>query len=576
MPNIFRKAKVRAPGYSWFDMSHENKLTLEIGKNVPVFNAHVFPGDRWVVGKEHLLRFMPMLAPVYQRFDVRFDTCFIPERIIWDKSKDFYRGGKDGVTDVPVPSVKLLDLITNYYNSTVNSTGIWQNQVNFLTGSLLDYMNLPTFEYLITSSITSGSGFLQAIITELTVNSTANKDISLIPFFCYQSVYREYYRDQFVQENSTDSPTLTSSYTSYLPEIEPEDFLSVAPDASNAIGIAAWKALLILRNVDYPKDYFTSAFPTPQLGADVNIPVSSVLRVGNQNSPYVQNHTVSNTSGSGINTSRITTTASGNTMVTGQFNIVNAGTIRDLRKANRLQEYNEKGLLGGNRFIDWILAHFGVHSSDARLDRPEMISRSKSAVTISDVTSQSPDAYGSDSAAQPLGSLAGQGISVSGDPLCDYFVEEPGWLQVYVSVVPRAAYFQGIPKEMFKMDRFDMLIPEFAEIGEQPIDSVEIHTAQGSNVFGYTERYAEYKFMPSEIHGDFRYSLSYWHAARMFGSQPVLNGDFLQVNAGLNDLNRIFAYPGNYRNTDDNHLLMAVYFDVKAYRALPLYPRYQM
>lgn len=590
MPNIFRKAKVRAPGYSWFDLSHENKFTFPIGGLTPILNAHLFPGDRFVVGKEHLIRFMPMLAPVYQRFDVRFDTAFIPERIIWKNTKEFYRGGKDGATDYTRPTIPLFDLIKIFWclgwtNDQHTSTSY--TSINFLQGTLLDYMGIPTFDFLQDADTSTPISFSGALDTFMAQHGELMlTPVDLLPFFSYQAMFREYYRDQFVDENSSDDTSLSTSYAKYLPEIDPDDFLALAYpsdiDLSNenltALQASMWGSLLKYRNVRFPKDYFTSAFPTPQLGNPVNIPISSTLTVdgravGKYSAVYASTFNLSRLKDKSGNLYPATSAG-----VDYDLNIVNSGTIPDLRRANRMQEYNEKSLLGGNRFIDWILAHFGVHSSDARLDRPELISRSKSAVTISDVTQSSPDAYGSSSASQPLGSLAGQGISVSGDRLCDYAAEEPGWLQVYISVVPRASYFQGISKELFKTDRFDYLIPEFAEIGEQPILGKELHPDGEDNVFGYTERYAEYKYMPSEIHGDFRYSLSYWHDARMFADCPNLNSNFLEVNENLNDLSRIFSYTqGNYSNDTDNyHLLAAVYFDIKAYRALPEFPRYQM
>lgn len=582
MANIFKRAKVRAPQYGWFDLSHENKLTLEIGKNTPVLNQHLFPGHRFVIGKEHLLRFMPMLAPVYQRFDVRFDTVFIPERIIWKNTKEFYRGGKDGSTDYPRPSVKLKHLVYFVYLSLDDN----YLAVNFLESSLYDFMGLPTFEFLVTDDMTQPSDFLSALNDYFDDNAeVADTYVDLLPFLSYQAVYREYYRDQFVQENTEEDLTEDASYENYFPEVDADvfmDFLETFYDSDtdsyNLDGsfISAVSSLMTLRNVDWPKDYFTSAFPTPQLGNPVNIPVSSALTIGGTEVGYAERATVTTTSSVTAQVSRLQASSTNYTALKGDVNIVNTGTIQDLRRANRLQEYLEKSLLGGNRFIDWILAHFGVHSSDARLDRPELISRSKSAVTISDVTQTSADAYGDDSASSALGTLAGQGISVGGDKICDYSVEEPGWLQIYVSVVPKASYFQGIPKEMTKTDRFDYLIPEFAEIGEQPILKKELHISGGNDVFGYTERYAEYKFIPSSIHGNFRSSLAYWHDARMFASSPSLGDYFLQCSAKNSDLNRIFSFPGNYRDTTDNHLLLAIWFDIKAYMPLPEYPRYQL
>lgn len=573
---LFNKVKLNAPQYGEHNLSHDNKLTFEIGKLVPILNSHMFPGDNFRVGAEHLIRFAPLLSPVFQRYDVRLDTVFTPERILDPRvTEDFYRGGKNGNTDIALPTLRLSEIIEAYQD--ISAGTLPDDQINFLSGTLYDYLNLPTFDDLAALEETRAAFFTTL---ELDVpQEVRDLEIVLYPFAAYQAVYREYYRAQFVDdamsvEDEIDNPI---SYAHYLPDFPLSDIIAVyRANPNTALSRAIHTALFTTRDVNFPQDYFTSALPTPQLGNSVQIPSDISMYIGDYRVHSVASSTVvSNSEFKLKEVSRVQdntgTTRSGN------VSFMNTSTIPDLRKANKLQDYLERSLLGGNRFIDWILNMFGVHSSDSRLDRPEFISRARDIVSISEVTQTSASIIAQGDTDSPLGEMAGHGMSVGAFGLCEYSAEEPGWLQVYVSVVPRSAYFQGIPKEFTKLDRFDYLIPQFSEIGMQDIKDYELFASDAEGeIFGYTERYAEYRFMHNEIHGDFRNSLSYWHSARMFGSGPDLSPEFLKVSARPNDLNRVFAYTGQYGETVNNHLYMVVNFNINARRALPLYPRYSL
>jgi hypothetical protein len=241
-------------------------------------------------------------------------------------------------------------------------------------------------------------------------------------------------------------------------------------------------------------------------------------------------------------------------------------TINDLRRSIKLQEWLEKNARGGARYIEQIFSHFGVKSSDARLQRVEFLGGGKTPVVISEVL-QTSATQAPEIAETPLASMAGHGISVGSTHEFTKFFEEHGIVMGIMSVMPKTAYQQGTPRMFTKFDKFDYYFPEFAHLGEQEIKNKEIYTTNDATynegTFGYTPRYAEYKYRESRVCGDFRSNLNFWHLGRIFSSAPNLNSAF--VHPDPTTLNRIFAV------TDDNtqHLWCQVYHDIKAIRPMP-------
>lgn len=228
----------------------------------------------------------------------------------------------------------------------------------------------------------------------------------------------------------------------------------------------------------------------------------------------------------------------------------------------------------GNRYIESILAHFGVRSSDARLQRPEYLGGGKTPVVVSEVlqTSSSTAATQSGQSMTPQGNMAGHGISVGSSNQFKFKAEEHGFILGILSILPRTAYQQGTPRFLgHRTSRFDYAWPEFAHLGEQEVWTDEIYDVLGATdykeqVFGYQSRYAEYKFSNSEVHGDFRSSLAFWHNGRIFDSAPLLNGSFVGFgnDSTVNSQNRVFAVP-----SASSHFYVQMYHDCQALRPLP-------
>jgi hypothetical protein len=367
---------------------------------------------------------------------------------------------------------------------------------------------------------------------------TTTQNINALPFAAYQCIYNEYYRDQNL--------------------IAPVDYKL----QDGGLKTGQYTQLCQMRKRAWEHDYFTASLPFAQKGAAVDIPIGLVegdLPVYLNSS----NGTTLNGSPASVNVGAQggRTDVPADSLYADTSNAtIEPTTINDLRRAFRLQEWLEKNARGGTRYIENILTHFGVKSSDARLQRPEYITGVKSPVVISEVlqTGQSDTT--------PQGNMAGHGIAVSSGRAGSYFCEEHGYIIGIMSVMPKTAYQQGIPKTFLKNDSLDYFWPSFANIGEQPVTKNELYayTSNGNDTFGYVPRYAEYKYMPSRVAGEFRTSkLDFWHLGRIFDTEPNLNQTFVECNPTT----RVFAV----EDVEGDHLYCHVLNKIRAIRPMPKY-----
>lgn len=245
---------------------------------------------------------------------------------------------------------------------------------------------------------------------------------------------------------------------------------------------------------------------------------------------------------------------------------VDAATINDLRRAFRLQEWLEKMARGGSRYIEQILVHFGVKSSDARLQRPEFLGGSKLPVIVSEVLQTAQDISSVDDST-PLGTMAGHGLSAGRGNNISYYAEEHGYIFGIMSVTPLTAYQQGLHRHWTRRSYLDYAWPSFAHIGEQEVLNKELYfdssDDKNDETFGYVPRYSEYKYMASRVAGDFRENLAFWHLGRIFESRPALNTEFIECNPRKD----IFAVQDN----DTQSLWSHVYHSIRVTRRLPKY-----
>lgn len=488
---------------NWFDLSHDKKLSLNMGELVPVLCAPVIPGDNWKLKNECFLRLAPMVAPIMHKVDVYTHTFFVPNRIVWPGWDEFITGGENG--SLPGPAFPFL----------VN--------VPITEGSLGDYLGLP----------------IEAV--------NGLDKISALPFACYQMCFNEYYRDQNLQD--------------------PVEFLLV--DGNNSPAFT--HQLSPLRKRAWEHDLFTASLPFAQKGEPVDIPLNGYMPVVWNSFGTSNTDTHWNVSGTGqpsgsvylgsADVKDLGDTVAGNLYADGS-QATGGTTINELRKAFRLQEWFEKNARGGSRYIETILVHFGVRSSDSRLNRPEWIGGTKQNMIISEVlqNSQSEDT--------PQGNMSGHGVSVGNGYVGNYYAEEHGYILTIMSILPKTAYQQGIPKHFSVFDKIDFPWPTFAHLGEEGVLNREIfydHADGDVNdeIFGYLPRYYDHRQILSSVAGDFRSTLSYWHMGRIFPSRPALNAEFIESDP----THRIFAVT----DPDVDKVYAHVYHNIKCSRKLPKY-----
>ena len=513
--SIFSKVAMPKPDNNKFDLSHDRKFSMKIGELTPILCQETIPGDKWDIESTNMMRFAPMLAPIMHKVSVYIHYFFVPNRIVWDNWETFISGGEDGLQNPPFP--------------TFTPSG---QPADIEVGSLGDYLGMPIGDY-------------------------SGKSFNAIPFAAYNKIYNEYYRDQNLITKLDD--TLNNGNNTF------SNF--------NTIQKRAWQ-----------HDYFTSALPWTQKGPEATIPLGTQAPLVYGNFPQLPGLTDTTymkdpaSSGGAIvpgatldlktdqdgklldNLSLINPDVSATHVA--DLSTATASSINDLRRAFRLQEWLERNARGGSRYIEIILAHFGVNSSDSRLQRPEFLGGSATPVTISEVLQTSSVA----NEPTPQANMAGHGVAVGQSNKVSYFCEEHGFIIGIMSVMPKTAYQQGIPKVFNKFDKFDYFWPSFQSIGEQPIQNQEIYWNEtGQNptaeeTFGYTPRYAEYKYIPSTVHGEFKTTLNFWHMGRIFNGLPALNQQFIECDNA--DVERVFAVQ------DVEQLYVYLHNDIQADRKM--------
>lgn len=520
--NIFESILSSKPKRNPFNLSYDNKLSCNMGELIPFFVQDVLPNDTFKVGNEYLMRAQPLLAPIMHNVDIYQHYFFVPTRLIWDEFNTFITGGEDGKQTAEMPYIKS--------NSIHN--------LNAKQKKLLDLLGYPN------NSSSDGDNFIK---------------LSSLRIRAYDLIYNEFYRDQNLQD-----PII----------INKDSGLDSVSTLSMSIQNRPWR-----------KDYFTSALPFAQRGDTVNIPYSGgtvALDLSSGNAQQVVN---SNGGQAGALAAAGSAATSGTLYRSGTYQsspstpayIDPNGTykvndfgiaVNDFRRANALQRWLERNARGGSRYVEIILNHFGIHPSDYRLQRPLYLGGGKQPFSIAEVVQTSSTEDGS----TPQGNLSGKGIGTNSQFVFNETFEEHGFIIGILSVLPKASYYQGCSRHLTKFDKYDYAWPEFGNLGEQEILNKEIYCLtsgpgvdmqQNEEIFGYTSRYAEYKYNFDEIHGDFKNSLDFWHLGRKFLNRPLLNESFIVSDPSK----RIFAI----EDENEDSLLFDVYNNVTAIRCLPTY-----
>ena len=524
--HLFSQIPTASVPRSAFDRSHGYKTTFNSGFLVPFYVDEVLPGDTFNLSVDLFARLATPIVPFMDNLHLDTFFFFVPNRLVWDNWQKFM-----GEQENPGDSIDFL--VPEVEGTNVQNQTLW------------DYFGLPT-----------------NVANKLKANS--------LYFRAYNLIWNEWFRDENLQDSvpvpKNDGPDNLSDFN------------------------------LLRRGKRH--DYFTSALPWPQKGSqggiEINIgdqatvtgtvtipqatlPVNFRAQDRNQELRYSAMNSTDMGYSFGFGT-RQASSGSGDASATASYPgatiALSAGvadlsaatsiSINDLRTAFQVQKLLERDARGGTRYTELLRSHFGVISPDARLQRPEYLGGSSTYIAIKPVeqTSASNDTT-------PQGNLAAYGVV--GDSFHGFtksFVEH-GMIIGLVMVRADLTYQQGLNRMFSRRDRYDYYFPALAHLGEQEVLNKEIYaqgTAEDDKVFGYQERYAEYRYYPGQITGKFRSTdpqpLDQWHLAQKFGALPKLNSDFIQETPPVE---RVVAV------TDEPQFLFDSHIKLRCVRPMPVY-----
>lgn len=517
--------------------------TFDSGKLIPFYVDEVLPGDTFNVNTAAIIRMSTPKYPVMDDAFIDFYYFYCPNRILWKHFKQFM-GEVESKPWLPAKEYKVPELIIN----GTKDTAIPNEE------SILDYMGVPT-------------------------KIKATFKINALPIRAYVMIWNEFFRD----ENVDNAATWTDG----------DEDLYYADDRNsldNILKYAQQGGRCLPVNKFH--DYFTSCLPYPQRGPAVTLPMEGNAPVGiyknaeltelgtlggkqtiyfNQSNtgdyaPGIENVNINSgrgnslVSGSSSKTARVDDLA----YLGANLSAVTAATINDLRKAVAVQQYYEALARGGSRYREQVQALWNVTISDKTVQIPEYLGGGRYHININQIVQTAENNN------SPLGETGAMSVTPINESSFTKSFEEHGFVIGVCCVRHNRSYQQGLERFWSREDRLDYYVPQFANLGEQPVKKKEIMltgTSTDEETFGYQEAWADYRMKPNRVSGLMRSNatapLDFWHYADNYATVPTLSQGWMEE--GKNEIARTLVIQ------NEPQFFGAIRVANKTTRRMPLY-----